>query len=100
MSLGEESRRNRYLETRHYYSINRGGCESCGHRYQYSIHSTSSNNLCCGRRSSLTNKSSSRNCRGYVDISGSRSQKTTHEVDIGLRQAKISPITKLNVVYC
>ena len=114
MSLVEESRGYWYIDTSQSYSIYCGGCESREHVYLDNRHSTSSNWGGSGFRSSLTSHSSSRNIRGYVDRSGSRSQETIHyssknlgkelilkgEVDIGLSPATIPPITNLKVVDC
>ena len=78
MSLGELICERRSLETNHSSSMNRGGFESYGHRYQETSHSNSSNCGGRGHRLSLTSHSSSGNYVGYVDISGSRSQETIH----------------------
>ena len=78
MSLGEESRGHGSLDTRHYYSSNRGGLEHSGHRSKETKYSTSSNCGGSGRRSSLTIHSSSRNSKRYVDRGGSSSQDTSH----------------------
>ena len=70
---GEESHRNRNIETIHYSSSNHEVSKSHGHRSQYTSHSTSSNFGGHGGRSSLTSHSSYRNHRGYVHSGVSRS---------------------------
>ena len=78
MSLGEESRGHRSLETTHSSSTNRGVRESRGHMFQETSHYTSIKCRSHGRRSILTSHSSTRNYGGYVDRSGSRSKDTSH----------------------
>ena len=74
MSLGEEICGHSYLETIHSFSINHGGHESRGNRYQDTRNSTSINFEGRGRRSILTIHFSSRNNGGYIDIIVSKSQ--------------------------
>ena len=78
VSLREESRGHRSLDTIHYYSIDCGGRESHGHRSQWNTQSTPSNSGGYERMSSLTSHCYSHYCRGYVDRSGSSSQDTSN----------------------
>ena len=78
VTSGEESCRNRFLETSNSSSINCRGHEIHGSRSQETRKSTSNNRGHRGRRLSLTSCSSSCNYGVYVDRSGSRLQYTSH----------------------